>query len=275
MAPAATAQTVGFIGAGQLGEPTVERLLDANQHVVLFARRPEVADRLSDRGADIAPSVHAVAALSDLLVLFLFSDEQLRAVALGDAGAIGAMRSGTVLLVHTTASVATMEALAAAAAGRGIQVVDAPVSGTAEDIRAGRLTVLLGGADDAVARSAELVRAYADPVLPVGPFGSAMKVKLVNNILFAATVQLAADAARLSGQLGVDPMQAFGALLSCSSASKAMLHMKAAGDVEAFGRQVAHYLRKDVAACADAAAQLSVDLGLLGDIARDGPLDIA
>jgi 3-hydroxyisobutyrate dehydrogenase-like beta-hydroxyacid dehydrogenase len=275
MTPVAKAQTVGFVGAGQLGEPTVERLLDAGHSVLLYARRPELADRLGHRGAAIGATVRDVAEQSDVVVLFVFSNEQLREVALGAGGALGAMTQGSVLLVHTTASMATMEALAEAAAERGVDVVDGPVSGTAEDIRAGRLTVLLGGADDAVARCVELVKAYADPVLPVGPCGAAMKVKLVNNIVFAATVQLAGDAARLAGQLGVDPMRTLSALMSCSSASTAMRHMALAGDVDTFAQRVATYLRKDVAACAETAAQLSVDLGLLGDVARNGPLNIA
>jgi 3-hydroxyisobutyrate dehydrogenase-like beta-hydroxyacid dehydrogenase len=266
---------VGFIGAGQLGEPTVGRLLDAGWPVLLYARRPQVRERLAQRGARVATTLAEVGRESDVLVVFVFSDDQLREVALGEHGALAAMQPGSVLLAHTTASIATMEALADEAAPLGVHVVDAPVSGTAQDIRAGRLTVLLGGADAAAKRCDEIVRAYADPVVRIGPFGAAMKVKLINNILFAANVQLAGDAARLAAQLGIDPMRTLRALMSCSSASTAMGHMARAGDVGAFGQQIATYLRKDVAACAQTAAQLSVDLGLLADVARNGPLDIA
>jgi 3-hydroxyisobutyrate dehydrogenase-like beta-hydroxyacid dehydrogenase len=113
------------------------------------------------------------------------------------------MRAGSTLVVHTTTTVQTIGVLAAAAAERGAHVVDAPVSGTADDIRSGRLTVLAGGDEAPVARCAEVFRAYADPILATGALGTATKVKLVNNILFAANVQPLSDAARLAAELGV------------------------------------------------------------------------
>jgi 3-hydroxyisobutyrate dehydrogenase-like beta-hydroxyacid dehydrogenase len=264
---------VGFIGAGQLGEPVIERLLASGQPVRALARRPELRDRLFALDATVVETPSAAAA--EIVVLFVFSDEQLLEVALGETGVLAAMPSESVLVVHTTAGLETVQRLATAASDYGVMVLDAPVSGTADDIRAGHLTVLVGGDDDAVRRCAPVFAAYADPVLRVGPLGSAMKVKLVNNILFAAHVQLAAEAARLAADLDVDPMRALTALLSCSGASTAMTHLTRSGDVDAFGRRVSKYLRKDVASCAETSAALGVELGLLGDVARRGPLDLA
>jgi 3-hydroxyisobutyrate dehydrogenase-like beta-hydroxyacid dehydrogenase len=269
----ATSPAVGFIGAGQLGEPVIGRLLASGQPVRALARRADVGDRLAGLGATVVDTPAAAAA--EIVVLFVFSDEQLLDVALGNHGVLAAMPPSGVLVVHTTAALETVQRLATEADTRGVTVLDAPVSGTADDIRAGRLTVLVGGDEDAVGRCLPVFAAYADPVLPVGPLGSAMKVKLVNNILFAAQVQLAADAARLAGDLSVDPMRALNALLSCSGASTAMMHLTRSGDVDAFGARVSRYLRKDVAACAETSAALGVDLGLLGDVARRGPLDLA
>ena len=84
-------------------------------------------------------------------------------------------------------------------------MVDAPVSGGPDDIRAGRLTVLLGGPPAARARAAEVVRAYADPVIETGELGTALAVKLVNNFLFAANTQVLAEAVWLGEQLGAAP----------------------------------------------------------------------
>src|SRR4051812_35400980 len=135
-------RTIGFIGAGQLGEPTVRRLLDAGHTVKVYARRDEVRGRLAESGAELVDSAASVAD-ADLVVLFLFSDDQLRAVALEPGGVIAAMTPGTPLAIHTTASLQTLDALAAAATDRDVPVLDAPVSGTAEDIAAGELTVLV------------------------------------------------------------------------------------------------------------------------------------
>jgi 3-hydroxyisobutyrate dehydrogenase-like beta-hydroxyacid dehydrogenase len=270
----ASAQTIGFIGAGQLGEPTVLRLLDAGYAVTVFARRDEVRVRLADKGATVVGSPAAVAD-ADLVILFLFSDAQLLEVALDPGGLIAAMRPGTPLAIHTTASVQTLEAIAAAAAERNVPVLDAPVSGTAENIAAGELTVLVGGEPAAVEAASRVFTAYANPIIETGASGTAMKSKLINNVLFAANMQLVGDASRLAEQLGIDPTAAFRALSVSSSDSKAMGYLLQFGALEGFAASAAPYLRKDVEAARASAEQLGVDLGLLGEVAKKGPLDLA
>jgi 3-hydroxyisobutyrate dehydrogenase-like beta-hydroxyacid dehydrogenase len=269
----ATAQTIGFIGAGQLGEPTVLRLLDAGYTVKVFARRDEVRARLTDRGATVVDFPGAVAD-ADLVVLFLFSDRQLVEIGLDPGGLIDAMQAGTPLAIHTTASMQTLDALAAAAADRGVPVLDAPVSGTAEHIAAGELTVLVGGEPAAVEAASKVFAAYASPIVATGALGTAMKTKLLNNVLFAANMQLVGDAARLAEQLGIDPAAAFQALAVSSSGSKAMGYLLQFGALEGFAASAAPYLRKDVEAARATAEQLGIDLGLLGDVAKKGPLDL-
>jgi len=266
---------IGFVGAGRLGEPAAVRLLDAGAPVRLYARRPEVRDRLGRRRAVVVDTVREAARDADVLLVFVFSDEQVRELLIGDGGAIAAMRPGTVVLVHTTVAPRTLDALARAAAPGGIAVVDAPVSGNADDVRRGALTVLLGGEPDAVDRCEKIVAAYADPILRVGPAGAAMKTKLLNNVLFAAQLQLAAQVAGMAEGLGLDPMPTLQSLLRCSGASAAMEHMARSGDIAAFAASVGPYLRKDVRACEAASRELSLSLGLVGEVAREGPLDIA
>jgi 3-hydroxyisobutyrate dehydrogenase-like beta-hydroxyacid dehydrogenase len=252
----------------------VHRILEAGWDVHLYARRDDVRGRLGDAGATVVESPRD-AADADVVVLFLFSDDQLLDVGLGENGVIAAMRPGATLVIHTTVSLGALATLVAAGKAHGVDVLDAPVSGTADDIRAGRLTVLVGGDAAAVARCTELFGSYADTILPVGESGAAMKAKLINNILFAANVQLVGDAARIAGQLGLDPIATLSALGACSSASKAMGYLVAAGEVERFATGISHFLRKDVAAAQQTAAELTVDLGLLADVAIRGPLDLA
>ena len=135
-----------------------------------------------------------------MLLVCVFSDEQLAEVA-GPLAA--ALPDGAVLASHVTGRESTLRSVAARFPA--IAVVDAPVSGAPDDIRAGRLTVLLGGPADARARAAGVVRAYADPVIETGELGTALAVKLVNNFLFAANTQVLAEAVWLGEQLGVAP----------------------------------------------------------------------
>jgi 3-hydroxyisobutyrate dehydrogenase-like beta-hydroxyacid dehydrogenase len=194
--------TVGFLGAGQLGESMVERLLGAGHDVVVYARREEIRRRLEPKGAVIADSVADLARGSDVLISCLFSDAQLRETGLGPDGFIANAKQGAVFVSHTTGTLSTLEALRDSSASPVI--LDAPVSGTVENIDAGTLTVLIGGQSDAVASVTLILATYADPVVATGTLGSALALKLINNLLFAANAQLLGAATQLGAQVGVD-----------------------------------------------------------------------
>jgi 3-hydroxyisobutyrate dehydrogenase-like beta-hydroxyacid dehydrogenase len=262
---------VGFLGAGQLGEPMVERLLGAGHDVLVYARRKDARRRLQDKGAVLADSVANLARASDVLISCLFSDAQLRETGLGPNGFIANAKPGSVFVSHTTGTVTTLEEMRDHSSS-GTVVLDAPVSGTREDIEAGTLTVLVGGPGDAVATVTPILTAYADPVVATGALGSALALKLINNVLFAANAQLLASATELGAQLGVAPDVLLSTLQVCSAGSHAAAHAHRIGGMQRFTELAGPFLRKDVAACRDAAGEAGVDLGLLGSVIRDGPL---
>lgn len=266
--------TVGFLGAGQLGEPMVARLLRAGHEVLVYARRDESRRRLELKGAATAASVAELARGSDVLISCLFSDEQLRETGLGPDGFIMNAKPGSVFVSHTTGTVATLKAMQDSSAA-GPVVLDAPVSGTADDIAEGTLTVLIGGPTDAVEGVTPVLAAYADPVVPTGALGSALAIKLINNLLFAANAQLLAAATQLGDELNVDPGALLAALQVCSGRSGAASHAQRIGGIDRFAERAAPFLRKDVAACGEAAAQAGVELGLLGTVVQTGPLTLA
>lgn len=274
-----TIPSIGFIGAGQLGRPALERLLGAGADVRLHARRGEVRDAFRSRVVTVSDDPATVARGVEALVVFVFDGGQLRAALLGDGhrdGALAAMTPGAVVVIHTTASLSDLEVVAAAADEMGVAVVDAPVSGTADDIRAGQLTVLLGGDDSAVEIARDVVAAYAATMVPVGPRGSAMRVKLINNLVFAAHVQVALGAADLAAAMGIDRARALDAMLACSGSSDAMRRLRELdADTGEFGARVGPYLRKDVAACTATAALLGLDVETLLATVRGGPLPLA
>ncbi|OBH62014.1 6-phosphogluconate dehydrogenase [Mycobacterium intracellulare] len=265
--------TVGFLGAGQLGEPMVQRLLGAGHDVLVYARREEARQRLEAKGAAIADSVAGLARGSDLLISCLFSDAQLRETGVGPDGFIANAKPGLVFVSHTTGTLATLEALSDGSPTAPI-ILDAPVSGTADDIAAGTLTVLIGGPGDAVSAVTPILAAYADPVVPTGVLGSALALKLINNLLFAANAQLLAAATQLGGQLGVDSDVLLSTLRVCSANSHAAAHAHRIGGMDRFAELAGPFLRKDIAACREAAAEAGVELGLLGTAVREGPLEL-
>ncbi|MCK0516774.1 NAD(P)-dependent oxidoreductase [Williamsia sp. DF01-3] len=264
--------TIGFIGAGQLGGPMVTRLLGAGHRVLVFARRDEVRHQLLAQGAELAKSVADLARRSDVLISCLFSDAQLRELGSGEEGFIANARQGAIFVSHTTGTVATLQELGADPAAPII--LDAPVSGTADEIASGTLTVLIGGPSAAVDRASAVLSAYANPIIATGALGTALDIKLINNVLFAANSQLVAAATSLGVQLGVEPRALLDALAVCSGGSSASSRVRQVGGLDTFESVASPFLRKDIAACTTAAAERKADLGLLWSVLASGPLDL-
>lgn len=264
---------IAFIGAGQMGAPMVRRLLDARLDVTLHARRPEVLDAFAALGARTSSSLAEAVGGAEIIISCLFDEPQVEHVLLGPGGLIALAQPGAVLVSHTTIGLQLLSQIERAAADRGLSLLDAPVSGAPGDIEAGQLTILVGGEAAAVDRALPALQAYGS-VVPTGGIGSASRVKLVNNLLFAVNVQTAAAAALLGRELGIEESQLFAGVLRCSAASRAMASMDALGSLEEFARLGGKYLRKDVSAVLRAAADAGADPSLLAAIVRDGPLPL-
>jgi len=266
------ARRIAFIGAGQMGMPMVQRLIGAGREVSAYARRAEVRAELTSLGATAVTTAREAVEDADAVVVCLFADAQLRELAVSADGFLEAMRPGALLISHTTGSPATCVALAEQGAARAIRVVEAPLSGSAVDIAAGQVAVLLGGDPADLDAARAVVAAYGDPVLTIGPLGSAMVVKLLNNALFAAQVQLAGEVERIAAGFGVDLDTVAPAILASSGRSYAMDVAARNGSLAAVVERAGPFLYKDVAVVDEVARELELDLGVLGYVNREGPL---
>ncbi len=256
---------VGFVGAGRMGAPMVRRLVEAGHEVSALGRTPEKCGAVQDLGARAVTNLPAVAEGAEVVVVCVFTDEQVRQACLDD-GLVAAIPTDAVLVLHTTGSPRTAETIAA----RGVQVIDAPVSGGPHDIAAGRVTLFVGGDDDAVARTRPLLGAYGDPVLHVGGMGAGQLVKLVNNALFAAQIGVVTEGVRLGGLLGVSEPALLEALTHGSADSRALGNIARAGSAAAFVDAVGGFIGKDVAVVRRALAELGGDLGALDGVVEAG-----
>ena len=256
---------VGFIGAGRMGRPMVARLVETGHDVWAVGRTDERRHDLEQLGALAVSDVAEAGAQADVVVVCVFTDEQVRQVCL-DGALLPAMPSGSTLVVHTTASPKTIEDIAARAGDVG--VIDAPVSGGPHDIAAGKLTLFVGGADDTVERVQNVLGCYGDPVLHVGPIGSGQKVKLVNNALFAGHLGLLAESIRLGERLGVPESTLLDALPHGSATSRVLNLVAARGSVASFTEVTGEFVGKDVAVVRGIADELGGDLGVLDDVIK-------
>jgi 3-hydroxyisobutyrate dehydrogenase-like beta-hydroxyacid dehydrogenase len=256
---------VGFIGAGRMGRPMVVRLVDAGHQVRALGRTDERRRDLAWLGAQAVRDAGELVPWADVVVVCVFTDEQVRRLCL-DGGLPAAMRPGSTLVVHTTASPKTIEDIAARA--RDVGVVDAAVSGGPHDIVAGALTLFVGGAGDTVDRVRGVLGCYGDPVLHVGPVGAGQKVKLVNNALFAAHIGLLAESVRLGEALGVPESTLLGALSHGSATSRVLDIVAARGSVGSFVEVTGEFVGKDVAVVRGIAAELGGNLGALDQVIK-------
>jgi 2-hydroxy-3-oxopropionate reductase len=252
-----------------MGRPMVARLVEAGHELRVLARSDEKTATINQLGATAVAGVAAVCTDADVVIVCVFTDEQVREVCLA-GGVIPAMSAGATLVLHTTGSPRTVESIAEQAASRGVAVVDAPVSGGPHNAADGALTLFVGGADDTVARVRPVLSCYGDPVLHVGPLGAGQKVKLVNNALFAAHIGLLADAVEVGARLGVTEAALLSAIPHGSAASRVLDIIAARGSVASFIDTAGEFVGKDIAVVRGIAAELGSDLGVLDDVIDAG-----
>lgn len=255
---------VGVIGPGRMGEQVVRRLVEAGHQPTVLVRSATARDVLAADGIRVVGTCAEVAANADAVIVCVYSDEQVRRVCLDDR-LLEHMPPAATLVVHTTASPHTVEAIESRAAARRIDVVDAPFSGGPGDVAAGHVTLFVGGAEHAVTRMRPVLESYGDPVLHAGPPGAGQRVKLVNNALFTAHIGLLTESIRLGAQLGLDEAVLLNTLPHGSAASRALTLAAAKGSVSEVVRSVGAFVGKDVDVVREVAEELGGDLGVLDD----------
>jgi 2-hydroxy-3-oxopropionate reductase len=243
----------------------VARLVEAGHHAAVLGRTAEKRAAVAQLGANAVADIADVTATADVVVICVFTDEQVRQVCLDD-GLLATMSPGSALVVHTTGSPRTVETIAVRAAPHDVNVFDAPVSGGPHNAAAGALTLFVGGGEEAVARVRPVLDCYGDPVLHVGPLGAGQKVKLVNNALFAAQIGLLSGAVELGARLGVPESTLLTALPHGSSASRVLDIVAAGGSVASFVDTAGEFVGKDIGVARSTAAELGSDLGVLDDV---------
>ncbi|KGE02868.1 NAD(P)-dependent oxidoreductase [Pseudohaliea rubra] len=196
---------VAFIGLGVMGYPMAGHLAAAGYGVTVYNRtaaRAEAwcAEHGGARGATPAEAADG----ADLVFVCVGNDDDVRAVVLGEQGALPVMAAGSLLVDHTTASARLARELQGAAAARGVAFLDAPVSGGQAGAEKGALTVMAGGDEDAFAHAEPVLAAYARCARRLGPAGSGQLAKMVNQICIAGVVQGLAEGLAFAERAGLD-----------------------------------------------------------------------
>lgn len=256
---------IGWVGLGIIGTEMVKRLLQAGFPVSVYARGQGL-EAVKALGAIPRDDYRELAAASDLFVVCVFKDAQVREVLL-DHDALAAMCPGSTVAIHTTGSPALARELTSAAPDN-VAVLDATFSGGPHDIQAGALTIMVGGDALALERARPALATYASHIHHLGGSGSGQIVKLLNNLLFATNLMNAANVLRLAGEQHFDTAQVAGIIGACSGSSYAMARFQSPAPSSDMLDRVRPYLEKDVATAVAAAAASGLDLAPFAETAR-------
>ena len=243
---------LAFLGLGVMGFPMAGHLARAGHSVVVYNRTPAKAAQWVEKyGGSSAPTPAAAARDASLVMMCVGNDDDVRAVALGADGAVGAMQSGSVLVDHTTASAIVAREVHAAAKARGVEFLDAPVSGGQAGAENGKLTIMVGGEADVFARAEGVLAHYARAVTLMGGPGSGQLTKMVNQICIAGLVQALSEGINFARKAGLDPERVLDVIGKGAAQSWQMDNRgkTMAADKFDFGFAV-DWMRKDLAICA-------------------------
>jgi 3-hydroxyisobutyrate dehydrogenase len=205
---------IAFFGLGIMGSGMARRLLGAGFPLTLFNRRPERAAEFAKAGAKLAESPRAAAADADVLVSMVADDVASRSMWMGEQGALSGVARGAVLIESSTLSVTWVKELAAAAAERGCELLDAPVTGSKTHAAAGELNFFVGGSEAALEKARPVLAAMSRSIVHVGPTGSGALIKIINNFLCGVQAASAAEALALIERSGLNRDKALEILTS-------------------------------------------------------------
>ena len=195
---------VALLGLGLMGSGMARRLLGAGFPLTVYNRTATKAAPLVAEGARLAGSPREAAADADVIVSMVADDVASRSLWLGDRGALDAMGKGSLVIESSTVTPAWISELAQAAKAKGIDMLDAPVTGSRMHAAAGELNFLVGGSAEALEKARPVLSAMGRNVVHVGPTGSGALLKLINNFLCGVQAASLAEALALIESAGLD-----------------------------------------------------------------------
>jgi 3-hydroxyisobutyrate dehydrogenase-like beta-hydroxyacid dehydrogenase len=212
---------VGFIGLGAMGGPMALNLVKAGFALVVNDIDAAKTEPLKARGCEVAASAQAVAAAADRTIVIVETTEQAEAVIIGAHGIIRGAKPGHIVLCMATIDPFAARSFADRLAAVDIAMLDAPVSGGTGRAQSGELSVIAGGAADVFAKCEDLFAAMGNRSFHVGPLGSGLAMKLVNNMLVQVNTVAVAEALVLGVKAGLDPQTIYEVVRVSTGASAA------------------------------------------------------
>jgi 2-hydroxy-3-oxopropionate reductase len=217
---------IGFIGLGIMGKPMSKNLLKARHKLVVFSTSPGPMEELVKAGAERGASPKDVGSRSDTIITMLPDGPEVEQVVLGADGVLEGARPGALVIDMSSISPMVAQKVGAACQAKGVDFLDAPVSGGEPRAIHGTLAIMVGGKREAFERAQPILQAMGSYATLTGPVGAGNVTKLANQIMVAVNIAAMGEALVLATKAGLDPEIVFEAVKG-GLAGSAVLNFKA------------------------------------------------
>lgn len=196
---------IGFIGLGIMGKPMSKNMLKAGYELVVYDLNKAAVEEVAGAGAKVANSPKEVAAQSDVIITMLPNSPHVKAVVLGENGVIEGVKSGAVVIDMSSIAPLASREIAARLLEKGVEMLDAPVSGGEPKAIDGTISVMVGGKKEIFDKCYDIMDSMAGSVVYTGSIGAGNTTKLANQIIVALNIAAMSEALVLATKAGVEP----------------------------------------------------------------------
>ena len=215
---------VGYIGLGGMGRGLVKNMLKHGIDVTVNDLNQQAVSNAIELGAKSESDILAIAGDVDVLGICITTAEAVQSLMLGEDGALSMMKSGAVLLDHTTTSPEHVETMASACERLGVRYCEAPMTRTPMHADRGEVNILFGGEEDLLAELTPLFETYAENIFHVGPAGHAIRLKLIHNYIAFTNVLSWCEGFALAAKDGLDMTKVIG-IISAAGGKSGMMDL--------------------------------------------------
>lgn len=195
---------VGVVGVGQMGAAMANAVARGGFPLTVYDPNADACAKLRDAGATVAESPRAVAETSDIVLIVVLNDEQVRQVLAADDGILAGKHGGLRVVIHSTIHVETVRELAAIAADVGVAILDAGVTGSVEGAETGQLATMVGGSDEVLESCRPVLDCYSAIVSRMGDLGAGMRAKVARQVILFLQAAALHEGMRLAEAADVD-----------------------------------------------------------------------
>ena len=203
---------IGFVGLGIMGKPMAKNLIKAGCDLTVYDRNQQAVEEVAAAGATAAKSVVELAAVADVFFTMLPNSPHVKDVLFGEGNAISALRSGATVIDMSSINPVASREFAAALAEKGVEMLDAPVSGGEPKAIDGTLAFMVGGKTEVFEKYQPLLAHMGSSVTLVGDIGAGNVAKLCNQVVVAVNIAAVSEALMLGQKCGVNPEDVFKAI---------------------------------------------------------------